>query len=170
MLERFKLRNAEFRRSSHDFPLAVDKLSGDHRISEAVRARAESLLRQILLLHAAATQLDYESVAAALQLLIAAQGNYPGPEGRLLNDFRATFEQAAVGIAHTDPDGRFLQVNQKLCDMLGYTRDELLAMTAIDVTRRRIAASTRTSSASDLSPARSRPMRWSGAACAKTAP
>ena len=48
--------------------------------------------------------------------------------------FRATFEQAAVGIAHTDPDGRFLQVNQKLCDMLGYTRDELLAMTAVDVT------------------------------------
>ncbi|HEV2007407.1 MAG TPA: PAS domain S-box protein, partial [Burkholderiales bacterium] len=48
--------------------------------------------------------------------------------------FRATFEQAAVGIGHTAPDGRFLQVNQKLCDMLGYTRDELLAMTAVDLT------------------------------------
>jgi PAS domain S-box-containing protein len=48
--------------------------------------------------------------------------------------FRATFEQAAVGIGHTEPDGRFLQVNQKLCDMLGYTRDELLGMTAVDVT------------------------------------
>ena len=48
--------------------------------------------------------------------------------------FRATFEQAAVGIAHTEPGGRFLQVNQKLCDMLGYTRDELLGMSAVEVT------------------------------------
>jgi len=48
--------------------------------------------------------------------------------------FRATFEQAAVGIAHTEPEGRFLQVNQKLCEMLGYTRDELLGMSAIEVT------------------------------------
>src|SRR5258706_8682950 len=48
--------------------------------------------------------------------------------------FRATFEQAAVGIAHTEPEGRFLQVNQKLCEMLGYTRDELLGISAIDVT------------------------------------
>ncbi len=35
--------------------------------------------------------------------------------------FRATFEQAAVGIAHVDPDGRFLRVNQKLCEILGYS-------------------------------------------------
>jgi diguanylate cyclase (GGDEF)-like protein/PAS domain S-box-containing protein len=48
--------------------------------------------------------------------------------------FRATFEQAAVGIAHTEPEGRFLQVNQKLCEMLGYSRDELLGMSVADVT------------------------------------
>jgi diguanylate cyclase (GGDEF)-like protein/PAS domain S-box-containing protein len=42
--------------------------------------------------------------------------------------FRATFEQAAVGISHTTLDRRFLLVNQKFCDMLGYTREELLAM------------------------------------------
>ena len=48
--------------------------------------------------------------------------------------FRATFEQAAVGIAHTGLDGRFLQVNQKLCDMLGYTREELLGKTLPEVT------------------------------------
>jgi two-component system sensor histidine kinase UhpB len=43
--------------------------------------------------------------------------------------FRATFEQAAVGIAHVAPDGRWLRVNQKLCDIVGYTREELLART-----------------------------------------
>ena len=40
--------------------------------------------------------------------------------------FRATFEQAAVGVAHIRPDGRFLLVNRKFCDIVGYTREELL--------------------------------------------
>src|SRR5438105_12231144 len=43
--------------------------------------------------------------------------------------FRLTFEQAAVGIAHVGIDGRWLLVNPKLCDMLGYAREELLAQT-----------------------------------------
>ncbi len=43
--------------------------------------------------------------------------------------FRTTFEQAAVGIAHVGLDGRWLLVNQKLCDILGYTQEELLERT-----------------------------------------
>jgi PAS domain S-box-containing protein len=39
---------------------------------------------------------------------------------------RATFDLAAVGIAHVAPDGRFLRVNQKLCEIFGLTRDQLL--------------------------------------------
>ncbi len=38
---------------------------------------------------------------------------------------RATFEQAAVGVAHVALDGRFLRVNERFCQMLGYTREEL---------------------------------------------
>lgn len=45
------------------------------------------------------------------------------------DQFRATFEQAAVGIAHVGLDGRWLRVNQKLCDIVGYTREELLERT-----------------------------------------
>ncbi|MBF0108645.1 MAG: PAS domain S-box protein [Magnetococcales bacterium] len=41
--------------------------------------------------------------------------------------FQATFEQAAVGIAHLAPDGTFLLLNQRYCDILGYSRDELTA-------------------------------------------
>jgi len=51
--------------------------------------------------------------------------------------FRATFEQAAVGIAHFDTSGRMLRVNQKLCDILGYSQDELLARRLPDVIRLR---------------------------------
>lgn len=40
---------------------------------------------------------------------------------------RAAFEQAAVGMALVGLDGRFVEVNQKLCDLLGYAREELLA-------------------------------------------
>jgi PAS domain S-box-containing protein len=43
--------------------------------------------------------------------------------------FRATFEQAAVGIAHVAPDGRWLRVNRKLCEIVGYSHDELQQMT-----------------------------------------
>lgn len=34
--------------------------------------------------------------------------------------FRAMFEQAAMGIAQLDLQGRFVQFNQRLCDILGY--------------------------------------------------
>jgi PAS domain S-box-containing protein len=48
--------------------------------------------------------------------------------------FRATFEQAAVGIAHVSLEGRWLRVNQKLCDILGYTREELSRRTFQSIT------------------------------------
>lgn len=48
--------------------------------------------------------------------------------------FRAAFEQAAIGIVHTSMDRRYLQINQKYCDMLGYTRDELLGKSADSIT------------------------------------
>jgi PAS domain S-box-containing protein len=48
--------------------------------------------------------------------------------------FRATFEQAAVGVAHVSPEGRYLRVNEKLCQITGYTREELLARTFQEIT------------------------------------
>lgn len=48
--------------------------------------------------------------------------------------FRATFEQAAVGIAHLAPDGRFMLVNERLCDILGRDREELLERTVAEIT------------------------------------
>ncbi len=48
--------------------------------------------------------------------------------------FRATFEQAAVGIAHVAPDGTWLRVNQRLCEIVGYSHEELLKITFQDIT------------------------------------
>ncbi|MDX2431707.1 MAG: PAS domain S-box protein [Bacteroides sp.] len=48
--------------------------------------------------------------------------------------FRATFEQAAVGIAHVAPEGHFLRINQKFCDIVGYSQKEMLEVTFQDIT------------------------------------
>ncbi len=40
--------------------------------------------------------------------------------------FRDTFEQAAVGMAQASLDGKLLLVNQKLCEILDYSRQELI--------------------------------------------
>ena len=48
--------------------------------------------------------------------------------------FRATFEHAAVGAAQVGIDGRWLRVNRRLCEIVGYTQEELLGMTFADVT------------------------------------
>jgi PAS domain S-box-containing protein len=48
--------------------------------------------------------------------------------------FRATFENAAVGIARVSLDGLWLEVNQRLCDIVGYAREELMTKTFGDIT------------------------------------
>ena len=47
--------------------------------------------------------------------------------------YRATFHQAATGIAHIAPDGRILGMNEKFCHMLGYSADELRARTIFEL-------------------------------------
>lgn len=48
--------------------------------------------------------------------------------------FRAIFEQAAVGIAEVGPDYRWLRMNQKFRDIVGYSEDELQDLTFVDIT------------------------------------
>jgi PAS domain S-box-containing protein len=49
--------------------------------------------------------------------------------------FRTSFELAAVGQAQVNPvTGRFERLNQKFCEIVGYSEEELLSMTPADIT------------------------------------
>jgi len=48
--------------------------------------------------------------------------------------FRAYFDRAMVGMAATSPQMGWMEVNDALCDMLGYSREELMHMTWADIT------------------------------------
>ena len=52
----------------------------------------------------------------------------------MAKEYSATFEQAAVGIAHVGLDGRWLKVNNKLCEIFKYSREQLLATTFQNIT------------------------------------
>ncbi|GAA4588369.1 diguanylate cyclase (GGDEF)-like protein/PAS domain S-box-containing protein [Actinoplanes octamycinicus] len=78
-----------------------------HALREATMAEQERLGRAVLDAHATAER--------ALR----------ASESRL----RAIFHNAAVGIGVSTMDGRIVRVNQAFADLLGYTPDELCAMT-----------------------------------------
>lgn len=49
-------------------------------------------------------------------------------------NFTSTFDQAAVGMALVSLDGHFQKVNEKLCQIMGYTSNELSEMKFADIT------------------------------------
>jgi diguanylate cyclase (GGDEF)-like protein/PAS domain S-box-containing protein len=48
--------------------------------------------------------------------------------------FLGAFRHAAIGMALVSPEGRFLRVNQAVCQMLGYSEEEFLGLDIADVT------------------------------------
>jgi len=47
--------------------------------------------------------------------------------------YRRTFELAGSGLAQVGLDGRFMRVNKRLCEMLGYAEGELIGMSVKDI-------------------------------------
>jgi PAS domain S-box-containing protein len=50
-----------------------------------------------------------------------------------MQQYRVTFEQAAVGIVHIGLHGKLLKVNNKFCELLGYSPRELSNLTIADL-------------------------------------
>ncbi len=64
------------------------------------------------------------------------QDSSVSPAAPLLENggFENAFEHAPIGVALIGVDGRWLQVNPAVCRLLGYSAEELLRMTFMDVT------------------------------------
>ncbi len=54
--------------------------------------------------------------------------------GERQRQFQAMFAQTATGIAQTDTEGRFKLVNDRYCDIVGYSREELMSLRMQDIT------------------------------------
>lgn len=131
--------------------IMMPRMSGDRMVEELrkhaeledvpiiiLSAKADDELRQRLLRHGVQEYLNKPFSVDELQARVSGLLTDRGRSRRKLEAsnerFRATFEQAAVGIAHVSPQGHWLRVNQRLCDMVGYSREELLALTFQDIT------------------------------------
>mgnify|MGYP001290986293 CR=1 FL=1 len=49
------------------------------------------------------------------------------------NKFRSVFEDSGIGMVLGDTQGRLIQVNKAMCDMLGYSQEEMLSMKISDI-------------------------------------
>lgn len=104
----------------------------DHESSEGPEAtppRAESVETEALRRTA--------ELEAANRQLKAMMGGARQTEADLRQSeeqFRSSFENAAIGMALVASDGRWLQVNQALSNMLGYSKEELSSLTFQDIT------------------------------------
>src|SRR3979411_198480 len=59
---------------------------------------------------------------------------YAGPLGGPGHLLLATFEQAAIGIAHMTLAEEWISVNQRYCEITGYSRAEILTLKVEDLT------------------------------------
>jgi len=101
--------------------------TGDEK--ELLKVYSETLIRKL-----EEKTLQLEEANRALERDIAERKRIEENLRESEQRFRATFEQAAVGIAHVDLEGRFLRVNDRLCEITSYSRDELLQRTFLDLT------------------------------------
>ncbi len=79
----------------------------------------------------------YEELEQRIQELEQAESELKTTEKALRESeerFRTAFENAATGMALMANDGYFMSVNQTLCKILGYSEEELLGKTWVEIT------------------------------------
>jgi two-component system sensor kinase FixL len=87
-----------------------------------------------------AAPLGFGLIIAGLSALLAAvwvRGRLRAKSAEIVEAerrFEATFEHAAVGIAHLDTQGRWIRLNARFCEITGYSCAELMTKTADDIT------------------------------------
>ena len=135
-------------------PIAVPDVMQDASLSAYREAFAEEAIRAVAFIPLVGTggligkfmlyynephafQADELRVAQAIATCVAFAGERQMTERAMRQSeerFRATFFQAAVGIAQTSVGGEWLLLNDRFCEILGYTQSELHGKTFLDIT------------------------------------
>jgi PAS domain S-box-containing protein len=77
---------------------------------------------------------DVAARFAALQREVAERRRVEEELRRREEEFRSLFELSATGMTQVSSSGKYLRVNRKLCQMLGYSEHEMLQLTLHEVT------------------------------------
>ncbi len=112
-------------RPADDFPIYFEDrlVTRDGRHRHIAWANAALVDGGGAVTHVIATGIDVTARRAAETELREAQER-----------FRLAFDNAPIGMCLTGTDGRFMQVNRALCEMLGYPEPELLQLSVQDIT------------------------------------
>jgi PAS domain S-box-containing protein len=131
--------------------IMMPKMTGEQMVQELRRnkafdnipviiltAKSDSALRVRLLESQVQSYLEKpflaEELFARVEGLLAGISRHKSQLLERERHFEATFEQAAVGIAHVGLDGHWLRANRKLCEIVGYSAEELAQRTFQDIT------------------------------------
>ena len=110
--------------------------AGNHKhISETVRRCKDGRLVPVEI--NASPVLDADGRASAVSVVFRDITGHKQGELQLRESerkFRATFDNAAIGMAQVGPDGSWLNVNGRLCEIIGYSSEELLSGAFQDIT------------------------------------
>jgi PAS domain S-box-containing protein len=107
-------------RNDLETPVASGRGDGMHELSGALETMRESLLKERTRFAGALHQA--ESARATLDELVAERTRELAYSEQ---QYGLTFERAGVGIAHISVDGNWLQVNDRFCQILGYSAVDL---------------------------------------------
>ncbi|MEB3366454.1 PAS domain S-box protein [Saccharopolyspora mangrovi] len=131
---------AVLNRPAHDFTHPDDPPVDHDMISSLVTGDAEKLTQERRGIRSDGTALwvlvDFALIrdADGVPQFVLAQYQDITERRTAERRWRHTFANAPIGMAMLDLTGRWLEVNDKLCDMVGYTRDEMLTMRFTDLT------------------------------------
>lgn len=103
-------------------------------VDELVKATQKVVEGQYLTLPQSSTYSEFAPIVSSINRMSAAVAAREESLRSSEEAFKGTFNQAAVGIALVGTNGAWLKVNRKLCEILGYSEEELLQLTFQDVT------------------------------------
>lgn len=116
-------RKVPFKMGNTQYLIGISEDITERRLAEDALKQAHAELEERVRQRTRALRHEIEAREESERALLESEEKY-----------RSIFEQAPVGIAHMNVDGRLGKVNQRFCDIVGYSAEELKHLTYLDIT------------------------------------